>query len=300
MGIVATLGFSACDRVENPIPNDLGNYDISLFPGNYATEYSYPTFGTNTNTNLNVLLEDYTGHLCGNCPAGATIAKSIEDANPGRVFAMSVHAGAGGISGFQETHKPGDPDYPKYNRDFTTDAGLTYAVTINGLPANPYGMINRTAPAGSNPWISHGQWQQNVDALLQQNNLRANLQMVVNYYEETNALFVHVESENTVALNGKYNLVIAVVAKEIIDWQKDYASFPADIEFYHHHNVHIGNVNGTWGEEVYNGTIAAGEKVRRDYTYVIPEKFRGFEYAAVAYIMDATTYEILQVIEKRP
>jgi hypothetical protein len=105
LGLLIFL-FSSCDRVENPIPNDLGNYDVALFPGNYGTEYSYPTFGQNTNTNVNVLLEDYTGHQCGNCPVGASIAESIEDANNGRVIVVSEHAGAGGISQFQRVYTP--------------------------------------------------------------------------------------------------------------------------------------------------------------------------------------------------
>ena len=292
---------SACDRVENPIPYDIGNYDISLFPGNYATDYNYPTFGPNNNTNVNVLLEDYTGHQCGNCPDGAATAKGIADANPGRVIVISEHAGAGGISQYQRVHTPDEPEYPKYNRDFTNEAGLSYATSIPGLPGNPYGLVSRKPATGSSSlWITHGQWQQYVQDILAENNLRANLQMIANHYDETNSIFVHVETEAKSNLSGNYNLVIAVLAKEIIDWQKNYASFPADIEFYEHHNVHIGNVNGIWGEAVFQGETEASSKVRKDYTYVIPEKFSGFEYVLVAYLMNADTYEIIQVIEVNP
>ncbi len=288
---------TACDRVENPIPNDLGNYDVTLFPGNYATEYSYPSFGANTNSNVNVLIEDYTGHKCGNCPQGAMVAKALEDANPSRIIAISEHAGAGGVSQFQRVNTPDDNDYPKYSRDFTNVAGLTYAVDIDGLPGNPYGMINRRPISGSSSlWIPHGQWQQYSDAILQENNLRADIQLIANYYPENNAIFVHAEAESKTALEGNYNLVIYAVAKEITDWQKNYTVFPNDIEEYKHHNVHIGNINGVWGEAVFQGSTVTGVKSRVDYTYVIPEQFRGFEYAVLAYVMDASTYEILQVV----
>lgn len=299
--LALVLVISSCDRVENPIPVDKANYDITLFPGNYATEYNYPTFGTNNNTNVNVLIEDFTGHQCGNCPPAAVVAKNIEAANPGRVFSISEHAGYGGVSQYQRSYTPDDDGYPKYKRNFTNDAGLAYATSITGIPGNPYGMVNRTAASGSSSlWISNGQWQQNTQNILQENNLRADLQMAVNYYPQNAALFVHVESEAKTALTGNYNLVVYAIAKEVIDWQKNYAVFPNDIEFYKHHNVHIGNVNGVWGTPVFEGQIPAGAKVRKDFTYTIREDFRDFEYAVIAYIMNADTYEILQVIMVEP
>jgi len=288
---------SSCDRVTNPIPTDKANYDITLFPGNYASEYNYPSFAANNNTNINVLIEDYTGHQCGNCPVAAVAAKGIENDNPGRVFVISEHAGSGGVSQYQRFNTPDDSYYPKYKRNFTNDAGLNYATSIQGLPGNPYGLINRKPANGSNSlWIPYGQWTQKVQNILQENNLRANLQMAVNYYPQTSAFFVHIETESKVALTGNYNLVVYAVAKEIEDWQKNYTVFPNDVEFYKHHNVHIGNVNGTWGTPVFEGEITAGTKVRKDFTYIIKDDFRGFNYAIVAYIMNADTNEILQVI----
>jgi hypothetical protein len=297
------VAFASCDRVENPIPGDAANYDITLFPGNYAAQYNYPTFGANNNSNVNVLIEDYTGHQCGNCPAGAIAAKGVEDANPGRVIVVSEHAGYGGISQYQRIHTPDEPEYPKYSRDFTNEAGLTYVTAIAGILGNPYGMVNRKPATGSSstsPWIPYGQWQVNAENILQENNLRANIQMAVNYYDETDALFVHVEAESKTALTGNYNLVVYAIAKDVVDWQKNYTVFPNDVEFYHHHNVHIGNVNGTWGDPVFSGEIASGTKIRKDYTYKIRENFRDLEYAVVAYLMNADTYEILQVIMVEP
>ena len=159
--ILITAGFFSFYRVKNPIPVDAANYDITLYPGNYATSYNYPTFGSNSNTNINVLIEDYTGHQCGNCPTAAVIGKNIETANPTRVFTISEHAGTGGISQYQRWHTPDEPEYPKYSRDFTNDAGISYATSLSGLPGNPYGLVNRRPLSGSNSlWIPHGQWQQ--------------------------------------------------------------------------------------------------------------------------------------------
>ncbi len=296
--VICLLGLlSSCDRIANPIPIDRANYDVSLFPGNYASDYNYPNFGPNPNNNVNVLVEDFTGHQCGNCPQAGVTAKNVEAANSGRVFSISMHAGAGGVSQYQRFNRPEDTDYPKYSRNFTNDASLAYATSIPGLPGNPFGLVNRrTASGTTTPWLPHGQWQQNVQSILQENELHADLQAVVNYYPETSALFVHIEAEAKAQLNGNYNLVVYAIAREVEDWQKNYGVFPPDIPNYKHHHVHIGNVNGIWGVPIMEGETPIGTKVRQDYTYIIREDFRGFDYAIVAYIMNADTYEILQVI----
>jgi acetylornithine deacetylase/succinyl-diaminopimelate desuccinylase-like protein len=60
------------------------------------------------------------------------------------------------------------------------------------------------------------------------------------------------------------------------------------------------DVNGIWGEPVFVTEATNGTKVRKDYTYKIRENFRGLDYAVIAYIMNADTYEILQVMMVEP
>jgi len=299
--LVLALGFyfTSCDKVDKPLPIAGAKYDISLYPGNYQEDYVYPSFDNNTNTNRNVLLEDFTGHQCGNCPQAATIAKSIEAANAGRVFSVAMHAGSGGISSFQRTYKPGDSNYPKYNRDFTNPDTRAYTVDIPGFLGNPSGTVNRIPNAGASTiWQFSTTWQQNINALIAENNLSADLQIATNYYPATRGLFLHVECETKKALTGNYHLVIYLIQNKIIDWQKNYSVFPQDIEDYEHHQVHISNINGTWGVRVFEGNTSANFKIREDYTFKIPEIVKDTDMSVVAYIMNADTYEILQVIKK--
>ncbi|MFN5378805.1 MAG: hypothetical protein ACK5BQ_08575, partial [Ignavibacteria bacterium] len=48
---------------------------------------------TRTGALQNVLLEDYTGQLCGNCPEAAEIADRLYKVNGGRVIVTAIHAG---------------------------------------------------------------------------------------------------------------------------------------------------------------------------------------------------------------
>ena len=61
----------SCDKINNPIPIEEGAIDWTLYPGGDPATYPYPIWTSNNNTDRNVLIEDYTGHLCTNCPAAA-------------------------------------------------------------------------------------------------------------------------------------------------------------------------------------------------------------------------------------
>ena len=80
--IIAFAIFS-CDKVDNAYPAQTytGGLDPTLYPGN-ITDYVVPTFSPNTNTNRNVLIEDFTGHTCIFCPDAAAEAHNLETANP--------------------------------------------------------------------------------------------------------------------------------------------------------------------------------------------------------------------------
>ena len=104
-----------------------------------------------------LLLEEFTGHKCPNCPEGADIAKQIMDDNPGDFYVVSIHAGS--------FAKPdiSDPDQ-SYPSDFTTKTGdklmIKYQVSVF-----PGGMLNRTEINGRVK-VNHQQWKQEADALL--------------------------------------------------------------------------------------------------------------------------------------
>ena len=188
--------FISCNKIDNPIPETYG-IDWSLFPGDPSYypdsinpwNFSNPdsNWTTNTNTERNILLEDFTGHKCIGCPAAADIAKQLEDNDP-RVIVASIHASPSG--NFQAV------DGIEFIIDFTTPSGTTYAKEISGFPWNPIGTINRKDGGylGTN-WHLHSNWITTVNNELSSATLIANLQLQYNYFEQTNALFVHTQTE---------------------------------------------------------------------------------------------------------
>ena len=297
--LVFLFGTVSCDKVENPIkPAVL--LDTTLFPGNWE-DYPYPTFPENTNTNRNVLLEDYTGHRCPNCPGAAYTAKAIEENNPDRVFVASIHAGPGGLTSFQQTASDcGTSSNP--NDEFCTvyynNDGIAYGAAFNGSGfgffGNPQGNINRISFSGSTMFQFDTEWETRVNEVLSTNDLKVNLQAQSNYYTETNGLFLHVQTEFLEDLTSDYSLVVYLIQNEEENFQD---SSGVIVEEYHHHNIFRGCLDALpWGQSI-SGDHTSGEKKQFDYSFALPSGKVNTDYHLLIYVYDVATYEILQVIK---
>src|SRR5690606_27366869 len=87
------------------------------------------------------LLEDYTGHTCGNCPAAAESAHQLAEQYGDKLVLMAVHAGF-----FSRLKNP------DYLTSYTTSVGNDWDGSKGfGVSAvgNPNGMVNRKAYDGS-------------------------------------------------------------------------------------------------------------------------------------------------------
>lgn len=289
---------TSCDKVENPIKPPV-EQDTTIFPGNWA-DYPEPVWTQNANSNRNILLEDYTGHRCPNCPQAADEAKLLEDNNPGRVFVASVHAGLGGISSFQETATdcglPSNPEN-KYCTQFYNDISLAYGNAFSsgfGFIGNPMGTINRTTPTGpTSMFLLRNAWAGRVSDVLNANDLKVNIQAQSNYYASTNGFYLHTEVEFLEDLTGNYNTVVYLIENDILDWQ-DVNSYDS---LYHHHNVMQDCIDGLpWGRTISGGT-ETGNKTYFDYSYKLPSGKTNEDYHLLIYVYDLDTYEVLQVIK---
>ena len=68
LSIIITI--SACDKIEGPYIINSDSY---------------------VNPDKKVLVEDFTGHLCPNCPDAARELEAIHDIYPGQIISMAIH-----------------------------------------------------------------------------------------------------------------------------------------------------------------------------------------------------------------
>jgi hypothetical protein len=287
----------ACDKIEQPVlenPNDIvdptaGLLQWDLCPDLIPADYVFPDFAPLTDTQKNVLLEDYTGHSCANCPAAADVAEALEESHPGMVFVASVHAGPG--DGFQTVTA-------SYPTDFTTEAGDAYiSFPDPEIFGNPAGTVNRIGggPTGG-IWYLPGSWQSLVEGELSQT-AKANIALEYYHCPVGNGLFIHADIEVEESLDAAdYRFILFLLRQKVISPQSAGSQYIPD---YEHHNVLSDNVNGTWGTALQLDTLALDSPLFLNYSYQLPDPLVDATYeisnlAILGFLMDRTTQAVFQ------
>ncbi|NOX85419.1 MAG: Omp28 family outer membrane lipoprotein [Chlorobi bacterium] len=232
-----------------------------------------------------VLVEDYTGHNCPNCPAAAEKAEDLKDFYGPQIIVMAVHAGY--------FAKP-VPDDPLFSNDFRTPAGNAWNSFFN-ITSYPSGMINRIPDDQGNYIISPGNWGLTVDAELKKD-AEAKITVQNDFSSGTRLLRTTVTTEFLAPQDVAFNLVVCITQDSIIGGQ----IFTTHVEEnYVFMNVLRGTLNGDWGEDVSGGLdIVADEKYEKTYSIVFPAEWVAKHCHVVAFIYNTDTYSILQVEEK--
>jgi hypothetical protein len=267
--IILIFAFIACDEVNAP----------------------YRQSGTGDNNLLTnkrkIVLEEYTGFKCGNCPRATKLAHQLEAANEGQVILLSVHAG-----GYAVTDKTG-----LYTYDFRTPESEELYKHF-GITANPVALVSRATFSG-NQIVYEASWAAKV-AELMKTEPKMLIRMFRDYDAATRELYLDVEITYLTEGEASHRLALYILEDKIIKPQTDYSKTPVDLEEYEHNNVLRGSINGTWGEQLSNGKIPAGYVIRREYHYTVPQ---GKDWVPenlkiLAFVQDhGKTYEIYQAEE---
>jgi hypothetical protein len=237
------------------------------------------------------LIEDFTGHQCGNCPRAAETAKSLQEIYGENLIVVSIHVGW-----FARTLN--DPS-GKYATDFRTPAGDAYnQLWKNDATGLPNGFVNRSAVINNQIIVQHSAWGEAVE-LLKDSIPIVDLEVKLNYNENSRALNTEVKATGIKRITGNYKLVLYLLEDNVVDWQKDY-SLPSgnqDIQDYKHRHVLRDNINGVWGEPMINGSLAENESISKTFNYTLKNGWNDANCSVVAYLYNVDTYEILQVEE---
>lgn len=228
-----------------------------------------------------VLLEDYTGVRCNNCPAAGEIALQLQEQYGHSVVVLGVH------SGFLSAPPIGG--YPNFK---TTEGDEWYS--FFGFDSNPIGTVNRKLNSGTYAFNSTD-WADAVATTLQE---EATVGMASNIeYDETSRnLKVDISSKALVELPSTYSLTVCVMEDSIVG--KQLKPEGDDLNYVHRH-VFRKTLNGTWGEELNTTAIAPEDVITKSYTTKLDEAYNADQCYIIAYVSNSDTKEVLQVIEKK-
>jgi hypothetical protein len=237
-----------------------------------------------------VLVEDYTGHKCGNCPLAAEELKRIDSVYHGNIVPIAVHAGF-----FAGTNA-------QYPTDYKTTEGTAYDNTF-GVSAigNPNGLVNRRGfgqPSFVKAWTLWAGEVVDMDTML----AAFKIDISNNFNTSTNKLDCEVKVKALKNLNGNYYLTVLITEDSLISTQLDYSKPVGQQVIPNYKFMHVlrGSLNGTWGEQVMNGSISINTEVIKNYTnFTINSGYNPDKCHIVAFVYDAdaaspTYYEVFQ------
>jgi len=202
-----------------------------------------------------VLFEDFTGHLCINCPAAHTTIEDLQKVYGDRMVVVAEHVG------FFAKPKATPFDY-----DFRTTAGTEIDAYFGAAAAGlPKGVVNREKIDGSYV-IDKEAFGTAVSLALDSMPEKPDIfiQLIVSYNSTDRTIGVDVKLTALKDMPiGKYNLSVFVTESRIIEAQKDGSD---EILDYEHNHVLRGAVNNTWGDEFANSAITNGQTFTKTYS----------------------------------
>lgn len=269
--IAATAFLAACDKIDGP---------YSEIPQNT----------TDTGAVRKVLIEDYTGQKCGNCPRAAEAIEAIEAIYGDKVVSMGVHVGY-----FAE---PNSSASDRFTYDFRTEPGNYWdGVFDNANLGLPNGMVNRKEFDG-NVVQSYTNWATAVSQII---NIEpdANIKITNTYNDANRQLNTTVKTSILNDLGGNYMLCVYLTEDSIVNWQKDYQLSPNDINNYVHRHVLRTTLNGNIGATIGAGSLTKGESFTNQYSITLNPEYVSGHCAIVAFLYNASTKEVVQVEEKK-
>lgn len=276
------LAFTGCDKIEAPYGTvNVSSVDTVAFPP--------PAFTPNYSEPRRVLVEDFTGHTCGNCPNAAIILENLVENSGGNVIGIAVHAG-------ETFAAPAPPNYPI---DYRTDAGEAFDAQFGITSAGqPNGMINRRKD-GNVYYSIPNTWVNKTNAILSAEP-EADAHVAIKAYHDAakNRIIAYVNVGFLEPMAGTYKLAAYAVEDSVIGDQKWYnQGLPQD----HYHDYvfnHMlrGNISSLWGEDVATDP-GVGSIYRKTWTLTLKPEWNVQNLKVVAILYKADTYEVIQPAE---
>jgi len=267
IAVLTTASFYSCDKIEAPymIINDKEEVTVD-----------FPALDPNS-VYRKILIEEFTGHRCPNCPRGHERLETLQAAYGDTLVPIAIHA---------TTLATPTTEFPA---DFRTDAGneLTSYYNIDGIPA---AVINRTMVAGG---LGVTLWTPKLKQA--DRTVYAGIQLINQFgVNDPDVLKVNAKVTMLADYPRPLRLALYLVEDGIISPQMYDTEI---IEDYEHNHLLRAALNGTFGQ-----TITDDGKMQNNtaYTYAKSISFAGNSWNpdncyVIAMLYDKEENAVIQV-----
>lgn len=261
--LLGTFLFFACDKIDEDKQREKtasGGGELAGWEGKY------------------VVLEDFTGVRCVNCPKAATAAKAIKDLMGDRLILIELH-----------------PSEHSLTKPYSGDSDLTNATAkvyydywkVQGLPS---GMLNRQQQPGKTSGAPD-QWMGLAMAIYKEKPA-ATMEMTATLSGEAINVSVNGEFKENYTVDGDINLITMVLEDNFSVTQTIQGAPPQ--KGYIHSHVLRKAVGGDWGVKVLDTKPALGTKISHTTNVDIDAIWKKENLSIVVLLCNSETKEILQ------
>lgn len=251
---------SSCDKVTPP--------DGSLFYINDTVSAS--DNDTQNVTEKKVVIIDFTGIRCVNCPRAHEVLHQLENIYPDKIIPIAIH-------GTLLAYPTGD-----YHVDLRTDQG-NEIISEFGINAIPIGLVDYF---DKNYLSSEATWSDDVTTSIQETPT-IGIEIENTYNNADNSVEVLVNLTSLSNFGESLSLMVYLVEDSIITRQATNVS-PGYIEEYEQMNVFRTAVSNLWGDVVFSGGATENQTEAVTFNISLDNTWNANNCKTVAFICNNT------------
>ena len=256
----------SCNEIENPlkeVTNSCGDEDLPI-----------PI--------KKILVEDFTGHKCVNCPDAAKKMHELIKDYCDHIVPLAMH-----VTPFARPWP--DEGLPE---DFRTETGTEIKDFFEVPNSIPIGMVNRTEYEDELLLNHNVAWQA---AVVEQLTAKPEIDItLINIYNVSDrSLSVNIALQMLVDLSEDLSISVYLTEDSIIAPQLDHNQSPSLVDDYVHMHMFRASLNGTWGDEI-SGTTNFGDILEKKYTTTLGADYNENHCKIVVFIYKTETKEVIQ------
>jgi len=261
------LGFTACDEIGPDLERP------TVGPGDTVDTTGTPV--------RHILMEEFTGAGCVNCPQGAQVIESLINTYGTRIIAVSIHTGFFANPLATSMY------------DFRIPEGAELDALIGPVTAYPSASINRKLFPGENSRVTNSTtWAGYVASELEIDPV-VGIDVVNVYDSNTRELEVTVSSTFTETVTADLALSVMITENNIVDAQLDNTGL---IPMYTHKHVLREMLTSPNGAPMTG--VASSETIVQTFSFTLPADWVDSNCHVVAFVHQSPPdLEILQAAE---
>lgn len=205
-----------------------------------------------------LLIQEFTGNRCTNCPKGAAAIHSIQESYPGQVIAVGLHPEGGGPN----TRPIGDQDFR------CEEAQVMFEYYLpSGFPS---AVFNGNKSSLS---TSYATWPTTVYDIFrseQENDMNAGMEIyaTTSYNSTSRELTVDYTIDMYRSYSQNLSVMVWIMENDIVGWQLDGDIY---LEDYVHNHVLRASLNGGWGQQLPQLELVEGAEISGTSSIVLNE-----------------------------